>query len=202
MKKLSLPLFVALGAAAFSHAALACASCGCSLSSDWASQGLSSEPGLRFDLRLDAINQDQVRSGTGAVGAWPVAGHEQELYTRNRYLTGTVDYSTGTNWGVTVQVPVVQRSHATNGFNFDGSDAGTADSTKLGDVKVIGRYQGLNDEHNLGVQLGLKLPTGSHTETFTGGPIAGQPLDRGLQPGTGTTDLLVGAYHFAPISQN
>lgn len=202
MKKIAISTIVALGATLSSTVALACASCGCSLSSDWESQGLGSEPGLRFDLRLDAINQDQVRSGTGKAGTWPVAGHEQELYTHNRYLTGTVDYSSGADWGVSLQVPIIQRSHATNGFNFDGTDAGTSNDTSLGDVKVIGRYQGFNDEKNIGVQFGLKLPTGSFTRTFTGGPLAGEPLDRGLQPGTGTTDLILGLYHFAPISQN
>jgi hypothetical protein len=67
---------------------------------------------------------------------------------------------------------------------------------------VIGRYAGLSDEKNVGVQLGLKLPTGSYKKTFSGGAISGDPLDRGLQPGTGTTDVIVGAFRFAPVSQN
>lgn len=183
-------------------AALACASCGCSLSSDWDSQGLSSGPGFRFDLRYDYLNQNQVRSGTGKVGAGPVDGHEQELYTKNQYLTAGLDYSASPNWGINVQVPYIDRSHATNGFAFDGSDAGTSHTHSLGDIKVIGRYTGLTDEKNVGIQFGLKLPTGSHTETFSGGAIAGDPLDRGLQPGTGTTDAILGVFKFAPISQN
>ena len=183
-------------------AAFACASCGCSLGSDWEAQGLSTSAGLRFDLRYDYINQDRVRSGTGKVALWPVDGHEQELYTRNQYLTATMDYSTGADWGVSVQVPFVQRSHATNGFNFDGTDAGTSKTSSLGDVKVIGRYQGLTEERNLGLQFGVKLPTGSFTKTFSQGAIAGQALDRGLQPGSGPTDLILGAFFFSTLSQN
>jgi hypothetical protein len=34
------------------------------------------------------------------------------------------------------------------------------------------------------------------------GPQAGQPLDRGLQPGTGTTDLLLGAYTFGTVARD
>jgi hypothetical protein len=185
-----------------SAAAFACASCGCSLSSDWDSQGLVSGPGYRLDLRYDFLNQNQVRSGTGTVGAWPVSGHEQELSTENHYVTAGLDYSASPNWGVNIQVPYIDRSHATNGFDFDGSDAGTSHTQSLGDIKVTGRYTGLTDEKNFGIEFGLKLPTGSHTENLSGGAIKGDPLDRGLQPGTGTTDAIIGVFKFAPISQN
>jgi hypothetical protein len=172
------------------------------MSSDWESQGLSSGTGLRFDLRYDSLNQNQVRSGTGVVGAWPVTGHEQELFTKNQYLTAGIDYSASPNWGLNLQLPYVDRSHATNGMAFDGTDAGTSHTKSLGDVKLIARYMGLRAEGNTGLQLGLKLPTGSHTQTFSGGAIAGDPLDRGLQPGSGTTDAILGVFHFASLSQN
>ena len=183
-------------------AAFACASCGCSLSSDWEGQGLSSGPGLRLDLRYDQLNQDQVRSGTRKVAQWPLAQHEQELFTRNRYLGATLDYSFDADWGLSLQLPLVLRSHASNGFNFDGSDGGSSDTRSLGDAKLVGRYQGLNDEHSLGVQLGVKLPTGSYRREFNAGALSGEPLDRGLQPGTGSTDLIVGLFHLATLSQN
>ena len=185
-----------------SAAVFACASCGCSLSSDWESQGLSSGTGLRFDLRYDSLNQNQVRSGTGAVGAWPVTGHEQELFTKNQYVTAGIDYSASPNWGLNLQLPYIDRSHASNGMAFDGTDAGTSHTKSLGDVKLIARYLGLREEGNTGLQFGLKLPTGSHTQTFSGGAIAGDPLDRGLQPGSGSTDAIFGVSHFASLSQN
>jgi len=180
----------------------ACASCGCSLSSDWDSQGLSSGPGIRVDLRYDYLNQNQVRSGTEKVSNWPVDNHEQELFTKNRYFTAGFDYSASPDWGLNIQLPYIDRSHGTNGLAFDGTDAGTSHTHNLGDIKVVGRYTGLTEEKNLGVQFGLKLPTGSHSENFSGGAIAGDPLDRGLQPGSGTTDAILGAFKFAPISQN
>jgi len=86
--------------------------------------------------------------------------------------------------------------------------------SSLGDIKLLASYQGFLPTHNLGVQLGVKLPTGNYggeTEdgTFVGtpvlfknGPGAGQALDSSLQAGTGSTDLIVGAYYFQPISQN
>ena len=195
-------ILLALMAGLPSAAVFACASCGCSLSSDWDSQGLSSGTGLRFDLRYDNLNQNQVRAGTGAVGAWPLPGHEQELFTKNQYLTAGIDYSASPNWGFNLELPVIDRSHATNGMAFDGSDAGTSHSQSLGDVKLIARYLGLREEGNTGLQFGLKLPTGSHSQTFSGGAIAGAVLDRGLQPGSGTTDAILGVFHFASLSQN
>lgn len=180
----------------------ACASDGCSLSTDVDVEWLSSSNGFRFDLRYDYLNQNQIRNGTGQAAVFPVAGHEEELYTKNQTVTAAFDYRWNAYWSVNVQVPYLDRAHATNGFAFDGTDAGTSHTKSIGDIKVIGSYMGLSDEHNLGVQFGLKLPTGSYTQNFDGGPIAGQPLDRGLQPGTGTTDAIVGAFRFSPLSQN
>jgi hypothetical protein len=50
--------------------------------------------------------------------------------------------------------------------------------------------------------LGVKLPTGDYKEKFKSGDSNGAPLDRGLQPGSGTTDLLIGAYHFGSINKD
>jgi hypothetical protein len=61
---------------------------------------------------------------------------------------------------------------------------------------------GLADEHNFGVQFGVKLPTRSIKQNFSGGSVAGVPLGRGLQPGTGTTDAFLGAFKFGSLSQN
>lgn len=176
--------------------ALACASCGCSMSSDWGSQGMAAGEGLRLDLRYDYLNQNQMRSGTQTA----VSTGEQELYTRNSYLTATLDYSWNDPWGVNVQMPYISRSHATNGD--PSAPAWSSSSTQsLGDVKVIGRYAGLGDG-TIGLQFGVKLPTGSHTQNFNAGAAAGTPLDRGLQPGSGTTDAILGIYEFGSISQS
>jgi hypothetical protein len=58
--------------------------------------------------------------------------------------------------------------------------------------------------HNFGVQLGVKLPTGHYgTDVkFESGPAAGEPLDASLQPGTGSTDVIVGAYFYKPVGDN
>ena len=74
----------------------------------------------------------------------------------------------------------------------------------LGDIKLIAAYQGFLPTHDLGVQLGLKLPTGTYgTEVvFRDGPGVGTPLDTSLQAGTGSTDIIIGSYYHAAISQD
>lgn len=204
-------------AAAAPSSAWACSSCGCTLSSDWDSQGFSTQPGFKFDLRYDYINQDQLRSGRNKISPEAASQivnddgpQEVEQYTKNRYTTLAIDYSAASAWGVNVQVPHVNRSHATLGTGSDGvspaDEAYESHTSSLGDIKVVGRYQGFTPQRNLGALLGLKLPTGSHTKTGTStDPNAlGEPalIDPGLQPGTGTTDLIAGVYYFDAINQD
>ena len=199
-------------------AALACASCGCTLSSDWEGQGFTTQPGLKVDFRYDYLNQDRLRhdtgriSSTGASRKMTSTGDPQEVekFTRNNYLTLGLDYTINSSWGVDVQFPYINRSHSTLGMNTNGIDPadGAYDSrtSGLGDVKVIGRYQGFTPQHNFGVTFGIKLPTGSHTKTGTSTDPANpgdvSQIDRGLQPGTGTTDAILGAYYFDSLNKN
>ena len=196
----------------------ACASCGCTLSSDWEYQQITYKPGLKIDLRYDYLDQNQLRSGTGTITPSAASkivnnGNPQEVekFTENNYLTLAVDYSNSRNWGVNVQLPYILRRHSTLGTASDGVVAGPggmqydSNTSSIGDIKVIGRYQGFSEQCNFGVLYGLKLPTGSHTETGTStdptmpGPA---PIDRGLQPGTCTTDAILGAFYTDSFAQD
>jgi len=207
MKTLAHPLSRALilaGAGALTHAAVACSSCGCTLSSDWSSQGISpSGEGLRVDLRFDYFNQSQLRSGTGSVDRNSLAiPNEQEIQqsTINRNYALGLDYSPNLNWGMNLQLPYFDRYHTT--IAAGDTDISTSHTKSIGDVRLVGRYLGFTDDHSVGVQFGLKLATGGYHNNFIAGPQQGQPVDRGLQPGTGTTDLLVGAFTFGAISRD
>ncbi len=198
----------------------ACATCGCTLSAD-AATGYSALPGLRFNLEYDFINQEQLRTGTGTANAAQVVnapanpalgGGEIEKQTINRYLTLGVNYAPDPSWNFTMLVPYVMRTHTTYGqqstpyTNAETSpnQISGARLSELGDIKLIGSYQGLLPTHNLGLQLGVKLPTGHYgtAVNFYSGPNAGTPLDASLQAGTGSTDLIVGAYYYRAVSEN
>ena len=198
--------------------AQACASCGCTLSSDWENLGLSSTSGFKVDLRYDYLNQNQLRSGRSAISSSAASAisnnglpQEVEKYTRNNYITAAIDYSSNPNWGVNVQIPYINRSHSTLGTASDGTNPGNdggqyqSSTSNLGDIKVIGRYQGFSDQHNFGLLFGLKLPTGAHSlngiSTDLGNPSP-VVIDRGLQPSTGTTDAILGAYYLDQLNKD
>jgi hypothetical protein len=213
-----LPLAALSLTALFPQTALACASCGCTLSSDWDNLGISSSSGLKMDIRYDYLDQNQLRSGSsrispGAASQISNNGDPQEVekYTRNNYLTLGLDYSFNPDWGINLQLPYIMRSHSTLGTASDGVTPGPgggqydSKTSSIGDLKIIGRYQGFTPEHNFGILFGVKLPTGSHTDTAMSsdptapGPV---PIDRGLQPGSGTTDAILGVYYMDTLSQN
>lgn len=193
------PLSVALlgAACALPSIATACSSCGCTLNSDWASQGYTVGKGFLIDLRYDYFNQDDLRSGTDSVskGSIPLPSeNEVQNTTVNRNTTLGLDYSPNRAWGVNVQLPYFDRYH--NTFAEGDTELSYSNSSSIGDVRVTGRYQGFSPDLSWGLLFGVKLATGRTDVNFYAGPQAGEPLDRGLQPGTGTTDALIGVYHF------
>ncbi len=183
--------------------------------------GYSSESGWRVNLEYVYINQNELRSGTSTATPAEVVNHpfdpalnggEIEQDTINRYLNLGLSYRPNADWNLSLIAPWVIRGHSTYGVQTRPySPAETApdqlsysDFSQLGDIRVLAAYQGLLPTHNLGIQLGLKLPTGSYgtAVNFLTGPNAGAPIDASLQPGTGSTDVIIGSYYFQPISQD
>ena len=198
----------------------ACATCGCTVNSDGA-MGYSSSTGWRVNLEYTYIDQDQLRIGTRTATPAEVVnnpsnpalgGGEIEKGTINRYLTLGINYRPSADWNVNLLVPYVVRTHTTYGTQLQPYTAAEtapdqlsgARVDKLGDIKLLGSYQGLLPAHNLGLQLGVKLPTGQYGTAvdFYNGPNAGTPLDASLQAGTGSTDVIVGAYYYQAVSEN
>lgn len=177
------------------------ASCGtafCSINTDWAVQDVWTEPGWRLDARLEYIDQDQPRHGSDRVSVGELPRHHDEISTRNLNFIGTVDYTFNERWALSVRVPVVDRDHEHLHHHHGAQLRETWDFTRLGDIMVLGRYQFAG--HPLqgtatGLRVGLKLPTGS----FTVSNSEGAEAERSLQPGTGTTDLVLGLYHQATL---
>lgn len=182
------------------------ATCGlsfCMVNTNWNLQGLVAEPGLRLDIRYEFVDQDQPLTGSRKLRVGEMPKHHDEVRTINRNLVSTLDYTFDAQWGISAVIPVVDPDHR-HIHNHRGTPIGeTWDFTRLGDVRVLGRYQtGHGDPANgrlnfLGLNLGLKLPTGQHDIKNADGALA----ERSLQPGTGTTDALVGAF-FSQVLPN
>ena len=212
--------FVGLVFALIPAGAWACATCGCSVNTD-AAMGYSTASGWRIYLEYTYINQDELRRGTGYATPSEVVGNpsnpslgggEIEKQTINKYYTLGVSFRPNSDWNFTVLIPYVERDHTTYGQQqqpYTPSESAPdqisgAHVSSLGDLKLLAGWQGLLPDHNLGFQLGVKLPTGQDGSraNFYDGPNAGTPLDTSLQAGTGSTDVIVGTYYHQPISEN
>jgi hypothetical protein len=193
--------------------------------------GYTSVTGWRVSLQYDYIDQSQLRFGSNSIAPAQVAAindaggsQEVERQTINRYLTLGLSYTPSTNWNLRLLVPYIDRSHTTYGAATNPltpDDVSGSSLTGVGDIKFVASYQGFLPTHNLGAQFGVKLPTGDYggpsadgtsvvgrnPTAFNSGPNSLNPspgnlVDTSLQPGTGSTDLLVGAYYYQPVSQD
>ena len=109
-------LALAVAALAAPSLAGACSTCGCSLNSDWSSQGYATSLGWHLSLREDYFNQSQLRSGPDSVSrssfAYP-GDQEVQRKTINRNTLLGADYSISRYWGLSLQLPYTDRHHQT-----------------------------------------------------------------------------------------
>jgi hypothetical protein len=187
-----------------SSAALACASCGCTLTGDWLSQGLAAQPGTTFSLRYDYVPQTTLQSGRTTVDRSAIrlpTDREIEKYTYNHSVTATLDHQFANDWGIDVQLPFLTRPHSTIGE--DTTEPSHSRTHGIGDLRIVGRWQGLSTPGTVtGIEAGLVLPTGQFRQKFTSGPEKGEEVDRGLQPGTGTVQAVLGVYHLGAVTKD
>ena len=173
----------------------ACSTCGCTLNTDLGNQGVQGGTGWRFDFRYDLVDQTQLRDGSQAITVSIPEPYEVERRTRNAYYDFGIDYGFDRSWGINVLMPFTGRFHST--YDAGDTQLSTSDySHDLGDLRIIGRYTGFEPDMSTGILFGLKLPTGSTDAKFVSGPDQGMLVDPTLQPGSGTTDALLGVYHF------
>ena len=187
-------------------AAMACAACGCTLDTDEAATLDSNNPssGFKLDERFDYVNQNQLMDGGKTNPSADPTSQEVQKKTTTVFYTTTLDYTSQDPWGVSLAIPFQYRFHSSNNDMSNPSDnwmSKTRWTDQLGDIRLLGRYTGITADREFPVMFGLKLPTGATNERFSSGNSTGAnggnvvtntQLDRGLQPGTGTTDLLLG----------
>jgi hypothetical protein len=178
-------------------AALAnCGSAVCLVNTNWDVQGVWTETGLRFELRYEQVKQDELRAGTKKVGPDAVTDEFVPLQTTDRNFVASLDWQIDQRWGVAAALPVVRRTHDQLVRDPAGDFQETLAFDRSGDMRVVGRFQFYADAdidrgmYTAGANLGLKLPTGADDLTFP----SGERAEPALQPGTGSTDLVLGGY--------
>ncbi|MHB1186222.1 hypothetical protein [Thiobacillus sp.] len=175
-----------------------CTSASCSINTSWDAQGVAQQPGFSLDLRFEFIDQNQLRAGSSKTSG--ADEKERQIRTLNRNFVANLDYA-AENWGVMLSLPVANRSHA-HEVNEPPAppETETWKISRVGDARVVGRYKlpadMLGESASGGITFGLKLPTGVTNFTNDDGVQA----ERSLQPGTGSTDTLLGAYFSHDLS--
>ena len=193
MHRVSVLFCVLLMAVFTKPVAASCGAAFCALNTGAEVHGEWAQPGTRADLRFEFIRLDQLRSGSAKVGPSGEGGTHDEVSTLNRNLVLTLDHSLNERWGVSFQLPYLGRSHD-HLFN-DPADGPTPESWRMqgwGDARVVARFQPATETSAIvsGIKFGFKLPSGSDQLKNADGERA----ERTLQPGSGTTDLILGAY--------
>ena len=196
-------LAASFGLISLLYYASAQASCGtttCSINTNWDDYG-ASHPGWDADLRYSYSRADTLRSGSHKISAdTRFAGEVENLRTLNRIVTTGLDYTYDNHWGITLQLPFITRDHNHNlGPYTGGTPAGyeSFHASAMGDIKTMGRYRWALDEarrSGMGVKFGLKLTTGG--KNFVIDQTGAVPGEVTLQPGNGSTDLIIGTFWF------
>jgi hypothetical protein len=209
--KMKLLLLTFLCSAANSYAS--CGSSFCSVNTHWDTQGLVSNDTLRVDLRYSYAKADTLRGGSAKITPEPTTGSGEEienLRTINQVIDLNVDFAITPKWNVAVDLPLVMRDH-THTFDSFLPDAPFVQQAKFnqpGDVRVLGKYRfdAAGHHSGSGMSIGIKLPTGAIDKTMTppdpADPATPYALERSAQPGTGSTDLLLGAYYHRDIEDS
>lgn len=190
------------------------ASCGttfCSVNTHWDTQGLVNNDTLRVDLRYSYVNAKTLRSGSTTISPNLPSGSDAEienLRTINQLFDLNIDYAVSPKWNVALDIPFVMRDHIHTFGSASGPFTQQAKFNELGDLRVLGKYSFDSAEHHAGsgVSLGIKFPTGAINKRMTpsdpGDPTTPYVLERSAQPGSGSTDVILGMYYHRDIEDS
>jgi hypothetical protein len=157
------------------------------------------QSGLTVWFRYDEMNQNQNwERGSKA----PAADNGDKRIETSFYTVGG-EYVINHSWTIMAELPTYQRALTTTDDGTVFAAAGsvyTGHLTDIGDLQVTALYTGLFPDMSTGLGLGVKLPTGNYTGP--NGPLGGAEFDRDSLPGTGSTDLMVSAYHLGKVTKD
>lgn len=180
---------------------LGLSSCGggyCSVNTQWETQGAWTGGGVRVNLHYAYIDMGQLRRGADKAISGKIPGMDDERRTLDRYLLAGLDYAIDDAWSVSIQLPVIQRDH-NHTVNDTPSIREFWNLSGIGDLRLSGSRQfALSPDTSAGIRIGAKLPTGKIDAVSNDGVLA----ERSLRLGSGSTDILLGAYYYRKLQGN
>jgi len=133
---------------------------------------------MEYDFMNQYINWHATQPSAGKNNA--------DKQIKTNFITAGTQYMFNRNFGAMVTVPYTIRTFRTVSDD-DPNRINEYNHSNFGDVRIWGMYTGLQEDMSLGLLAGFKLPTGDHVYN---------DFDRDTSIGTGSTDLLLGAYKF------
>lgn len=170
---------------------LACA-CGCGVFEVGTASMFPTGSGGMVWLGFDFQNQTQNWSGGGSA---PEQNNGDKVI-RTYFYTFGFQYMFNRAWGIQLEVPYWNRYFATDqNFPNPPQDIVSNRWWGIGDIRIKGIYTGFSDDLSTGITYGVKLPTGNNMYD----PVL---VDSDSQIGTGSTDILLGAFHRQALTQD
>lgn len=196
---LALVLAAPLAAPSSAFASCGAAFCSVNTSSAFMDAGLAGS--TRLDLRYEFIDQRHPMHGADDVSVGEIPRHHDEVRTLNRNLLFSLERDLAPDWTVGVTLPLIDRSHQHIHNHHEDDDVHHVpeawDFREMGDLRISARHELLTGhEQGMGLSFGVKLPTGRTDVKNSDSDKA----ERSLQPGSGTTDLLLGAHWRAALA--
>ena len=179
-------------------AAHACA-CGCGIFDvgDGTLTPQVSDSGLTVFYRY--AHMDQSRNFEQGHKA-PAADNADQRIDTGFHTLGA-EYMISPKWAVMAQLPIYDRRFTTTATDDAGQTGiATFPLTAVGDAMVQLTYTGIAADMSSGLTFGVKLPTGRFSPPAYVHYTQNPPYDRDTLPGTGSTDLQLGAYHVGHIN--
>ncbi len=175
-----------------------CSGSYCSVNTQWETQGVWTGSGVRVNLHYAYIDLGQLRHGSNKAVAEEIPGTDDERRTLDRYLLAGLDYAINEAWSLSAQLPIIQRDH-NHTVNDTPPIRESWDLSGIGDLRLSGSRQfTLSPDTSAGIRVGVKLPTGKIDAVSSDGVLA----ERSLQLGSGSTDILLGAYYYRKLQGN
>lgn len=147
---------------------------------------------LSLSLSYEYINQNQIYVGSSKAFVGAIHEHHDEVSTLNQITAFSVGYGINDFLKVYLSVPIIKRKH-THIHNHHGEQllqnwnySGLGDATLTGSFSIMDQFE---NDFGLEFNAGIKLPTGITDMANQAGDLA----EVTIQPGTGSTDLILGA---------
>ena len=163
----------------------ACA-CGCGIFDVGTSSMFPSGRGTTVFFDYDFMDQDHNWSKDSKASN----GDNSDKRIRTSFINTGVQHMFNRSWGIQVELPYDHRFFKTMD---DSGDIASSTHNAIGDLLIRGIYTGLSPDMSTGLTFGFKVPTGDWTYPN---------FDRDTELGTGSTDVLLGAYHRGAITSD